>query len=115
MPETNATPSSTDSFRRERFWYDGHYYMYGIQHKFNDGQFTQDLHLLALPNESLLDLKQQMEITECGGPKKKGAEGEASESSVDPAAKGPTEAQVQMSEAIEAAAKAREIIGNPLF
>ncbi len=73
MPASSATPSSTSSFIRERFWWNGFYYIYGIDHKFNDGQFTQNLHLLALPNESLLSEKQVQDITICGVQKKKGA------------------------------------------
>jgi len=68
MPSTNDTPSSRESFSRKPFWYDGYYYLYGIDHKFDDGQFTQDLHLLSLPNESLLLDKQETDITECGIP-----------------------------------------------
>ncbi len=84
MPATNATPSSTDSFIRERFWWNGFYYIYGIDHKFNDGQFTQNLHLLALPNESLLQEQQVQDITECGVQEKKGAaEGEGSTDGTD--------------------------------
>jgi hypothetical protein len=66
MPKTNDTPSDRDTFERERFWYDGHYYIYGIDHKFDDGQFTQDLNLLSLPNQSELDKTQRTNITECG-------------------------------------------------
>ena len=66
MPISSDTPSSRDSFALEPFWYDGYYYIYGIDHKFQGGQFTQDLHLLALPNESLLDKKNETDITECG-------------------------------------------------
>lgn len=66
MPATNDTPSTQDTFDRERFWYDGYYYIYGIDHKFSGGEFTQDLHLLSLPNESLLLEQQQTDISECG-------------------------------------------------
>lgn len=69
MPRTTDTPSSTATFTRERFWYNGFYYLYGIDHKFNDGQFTQDLHMVSLPNESLIVEKQLADITECGSDK----------------------------------------------
>jgi len=66
MPSTTDTPSSTSTFNRTKFWYDGYYYIYGIDHKFAGGEFTQDLHLLSLPQESLLLDNQQNDITECG-------------------------------------------------
>lgn len=66
MPALNDTPSSEATFVREKFWYDGYYYLYGIDHKFDDGQFRQDLHLLSLPNQSFLEKAQAADITECG-------------------------------------------------
>ena len=66
MPATTDTPSSSSAFRREKFWYDGYYYIYGIDHKFDGGLFTQDLHLLSLPQESLLLDEQQNDISTCG-------------------------------------------------
>ncbi len=69
MPATTDTPSSSAAFNREQFWYRGFYYLYGIDHKFNDGQFTQDLHMISLPNDSLVIKKQQADITECGSDK----------------------------------------------
>lgn len=78
MPKSNDTPSSRDRFDQEPFWYDGYYYLYGIDHKFSDGQFTQDLHLLSLPNESRLLEEQETDITECGIPKEKGSESQSS-------------------------------------
>lgn len=67
MPTSNNTPSSTDRFNTERFWYDGYYYMYGIEHRFSDGQFTQNLQLLALPDQSLLDEQEKTDLTDkCG-------------------------------------------------
>ncbi len=81
MPSTSATPSSSARFDRERFWYDGYYYLYGIDHKFSDGQFTQDLHLLSLPNESLVLEKQETDITECGVDKEKGKDKSSTTSS----------------------------------
>ncbi len=50
-------------------WYNGYYYLYGITHKFSEGQFTQDLNMISLPNESLILEKQQADITECGSDK----------------------------------------------
>ena len=75
MPSTNATPSSTSSFQREKFWYDGYFYLYAIDHKFADGQFTQDLHLLALPDESILLEAQNTDMSECGVKNEVGAAG----------------------------------------
>ena len=69
MPQTTDNPSSSATFARQRFWYNGYYYLYGITHKFSDGQFTQDLNMISLPNESLILEKQQADITECGSDK----------------------------------------------
>jgi hypothetical protein len=82
MPTSNDTPGDREVFRRERFWYDGYYYIYGIDHKFADGVFTQDLHLISLPNESLIEDKQESDLTPCWlQGEEKGSEGAASESS----------------------------------
>lgn len=32
-----------------RFWFNGYYYVYQIDHEFNEGNFTQTLHMLAIP------------------------------------------------------------------
>ena len=74
MPETNDTPSDRDVFNRVRFWYDGYYYIYGIDHKFSDGVFKQDLHLLSLPNRSFLDENKETNVTECGILEEEGAQ-----------------------------------------
>lgn len=39
-PETGAL---------EQFWYQGHYYLYGVNNVFNMGEFTQELDMVALP------------------------------------------------------------------
>lgn len=79
MPTSNDTPSSSSRFSTERFWYDGYYYMYGIEHKFSDGQFTQNLQLLALPDQSLLDEQQKTDLTNKCGIQEAGSTGSQSE------------------------------------
>ncbi len=71
MPATTDTPSSTATFNREQFWYNGYYYLYGINHMFSDGQFTQELHMTSLPNDSFVINNQQADISECGVEKTK--------------------------------------------
>jgi len=39
----------------EEFWYTDYYYVYSVKHMFNEGKFTQQLSLMALPNKSKLD------------------------------------------------------------
>jgi hypothetical protein len=73
MPSTNDTPSDREVFEREQFWWRGYYYIYGIDHKFSDGIFQQDLHLISLPNYSELENTQETDITECGIEQQKGA------------------------------------------
>jgi len=38
------------------FWFDGYYYVYGIQHSFVDGEFTQTLQMLGIPKRSTFDV-----------------------------------------------------------
>lgn len=71
MPSTNDTPSTSEQFNRERFWYDGYYYIYGVEHRFSEGQFTQELDLLSLPNKSLIEEQNSEDFLElCGGQEK---------------------------------------------
>jgi hypothetical protein len=35
---------------REKFWYDGLYYVFGVTNEFNDGLFTQELDMISIPN-----------------------------------------------------------------
>lgn len=57
----------------KNFWYGGYYYVYGIEHSFDNGEFTQQLLMVAMPNGSLLekgDLKSESEqpaktVVEC--------------------------------------------------
>ena len=37
------------------FWFDGYYYVYGIQHSFVDGEFTQTLQMIGIPKRSSTD------------------------------------------------------------
>jgi hypothetical protein len=46
------------------FWFDGYYYIYGIDHLFDDGQFTQTLHMIALPKKSAFDSAQSTKTKE---------------------------------------------------
>lgn len=39
----------------KKFWYDGYYYVYGIENFFDNGEFTQQLLMIAMPNGSLLE------------------------------------------------------------
>jgi len=40
--------SKDQSFTRE-FWYDYYYYIIGVEHVFNEGEFTQNLEMIGLP------------------------------------------------------------------
>jgi Transglycosylase SLT domain len=39
----------------KKFWYDGYYYVYGVENNFDNGEFTQQLLMLAMPNGALLE------------------------------------------------------------
>lgn len=46
MP-TDATNNVTG---KEKFWYDGLFYILGVINEFNDGLFTQELEMISIPN-----------------------------------------------------------------
>lgn len=45
------------------FWFQGHYYILGIEHVFSDGEFTQNLTMIGLPEPSALDGKEKKDYT----------------------------------------------------
>lgn len=49
---------------RKRFWYDGYYYVYGVENVFDQGEFTQQLLMVAIPNGSLLESGKLKKSTE---------------------------------------------------
>ena len=49
---------------RKKFWYTGYYYVYGVESRFDQGEFTQQLMMVALPNGSLLESGQLKKDTE---------------------------------------------------
>lgn len=66
MPDNSETPSGTNRPDFVDFWYRGFYYVYQIQHNFNEGEFTQKLSMLALPERDVLREKQAQEISTDG-------------------------------------------------
>jgi hypothetical protein len=40
------------------FWYDGYYYVYGVESFFNEGDFTQTLMMVAVPNGSAVETRE---------------------------------------------------------
>lgn len=57
--------SGTESERdyAKDFWFQGYYYVYGIQNVFEGGQFTQRLQMIGIPEQGLLDLTQTTQAT----------------------------------------------------
>lgn len=47
-----SAPGATDYARP--FWFDGYYYVYGIEHNFDSGVFTQELKMIGIPKKSSL-------------------------------------------------------------
>lgn len=39
------------------FWFDGYYYIYGIDNVFESGEFTQTLYMIGMPQEGIIDTK----------------------------------------------------------
>ena len=54
MPDSSDTPSGSKRPDFVDFWYKGFYYIYQIQHIFSEGEFTQKLSMLALPEKNIL-------------------------------------------------------------
>lgn len=52
--QTESGESSADYTKD--FWFDGFYYIYGVDNVFDGGEFTQTLHLLGIPPEGLIDV-----------------------------------------------------------
>lgn len=46
-------PGATDYARD--FWFDGYYYVYGIEHIFESGEFKQNLQMIGIPQKSAFD------------------------------------------------------------
>lgn len=49
----STEPTSRDY--AQPFWFDGYYYVYGIDHVFDQGEFTQELRMIGLPKKSAFD------------------------------------------------------------
>lgn len=61
MPQTNndvelltGTSAEGNTYARD-FWFDGYYYIIGIEHNFDRGEFTQTLQMLGMPKKSAFD------------------------------------------------------------
>lgn len=54
--QTTGDPeaSGATDYARE-FWFDGYYYAYGIEHSFDQGEFTQNLQMVGIPKKSAFD------------------------------------------------------------
>lgn len=48
-PETNAQVSVGDADFTRDFWFTGYYYVVGIEHSFDSGEFTQTLAMVGIP------------------------------------------------------------------
>lgn len=54
---TNSAEESIDYARD--FWFDGYYYIYGIEHTFDGGLFTQVLQMIGIPKKSAFDASKE--------------------------------------------------------
>lgn len=54
--DPRTDPGATDYARD--FWFDGYYYVYGIDHIFDNGVFTQQLHMIGIPKKSAFESSQ---------------------------------------------------------
>lgn len=51
-PNSQTSSSSSRDYAQD-FWFDGYYYVYGIEHNFEDGVFTQQLQMVGIPQYGL--------------------------------------------------------------
>lgn len=51
----DALGKSTAADYAQDFWFDGYYYIYGIDHEFDNGEFTQTLQMIGIPKTSTTD------------------------------------------------------------
>jgi len=50
----NPNDAGATDYARD-FWFDGYYYVYGIEHAFENGEFTQNLQMIGIPKKSAFD------------------------------------------------------------
>jgi hypothetical protein len=55
MPRNSETLSSTNAPDLVKFWYTGYYYIFSMKHKFDKGEFTQQLDMLSMPQNSYFE------------------------------------------------------------
>ena len=60
---TNQGDSGSTDYATD-FWFDGYYYIYGVEHSFEDGVFTQNLKMIGIPKKSAFDSTQSTNGTE---------------------------------------------------
>lgn len=54
-PSADPLGRSTSVDYAQDFWFDGYYYVYGIDHEFDNGEFTQTLQMIGIPKTSATD------------------------------------------------------------
>jgi len=52
MPSTYYGGASNSNDFSEPFWYQGYYYCYAVEQFFDNGEFTQELHMVSIPKNS---------------------------------------------------------------
>lgn len=53
-PTDSVTGAGVADYAQD-FWFDGYYYVVGIEHSFEEGEFTQTLQLIGLPQEGVFN------------------------------------------------------------
>lgn len=51
----SGTDDGTGADYTKDFWFDGYYYIYGIENLFDGGEFTQTLHMIGMPQDGIID------------------------------------------------------------
>lgn len=64
MPENSDTLSSDNSPELIPFWYQGYYYIFGIKHTFEGGEFSQKLDMLSMPQNNFFDPLEASEVND---------------------------------------------------
>lgn len=110
MPNSGVVDDGTSLEAQDyarRFWYPGWYFMYGINHVFADGEFTQEIEMFSIPTDASQSKVGDSDSQEC--PKQTASEGTGESTAKKDALKVPVS---EAGKPAQAAAKTNEGAGT---
>lgn len=66
MPENSESVGGDRSPELVNFWYRGYYYVFSIKHKFSEGEFTQTLDMISMPQFNMFDPLETSPVNDTG-------------------------------------------------